>query len=625
VLLSLVGGTASAQDLVISPFINKIHISGNHSIGTKELEGQMRLKEPSFFAIFNKPRFSNAVLRRDLAHLEGYYHAVGFFDARVTLDRVEPSSDGRFVDVYMVVDEGRPTLVESVTFSENSLIPTKELARGLLLEEGEPYNASLLTTDIYTIRTRYFNRGYLGVAIEDSVRIDDYKVWIRFDIEPGTQITISDIVVTGNESVKPGVVEKEFAFKTGEVCRLDKLLETQRNLYETGLFTVVDIAPVNLDPLDRTVDLNVRLRERKPAYVEAGFGVGNVVGSRVTGEWGTRNIFGSGRTLRARVEYAYDLFRGERVDFGNMQFDNIFYRYDIVFGQRRVFGSKVNLGLNVFLEKDGTVPDLVVKTLGGAVGGSRRLGLHTETFGSFTISEIERQATDLPVVESNSHILATSASHDLRDFILNPQTGAYRIARGQVGGGILGGLNDFYTLTGSLQRYHRIRPGWVFAWRLRAGWGDAYGRSDSTGVPVEQRYFLGGGNSVRGYNENVLGPRTLNPSTQEFQVSGGEFLLLGNLELRTPVPVLSRWNFSGAIFLDTGNVWEDIATMQPEDFRLSADVDDVTVEDYRYSVGLGIRYNTPVGPIRLDYGWPLKQSTYLDDSGRFHITLGQIF
>jgi outer membrane protein insertion porin family len=106
---------------------------------------------------------------------------------------------------------------------------------------------------------------------------------------------------------------------------------------------------------------------------------------------------------------------------------------------------------------------------------------------------------------------------------------------------------------------------------------------------------------------------------------GGNALLLTNLELRFDIPVLSRINFTGAIFFDGGNVWQNAADIKISDFKLLKSSSDVDINDYRYSVGLGIRYNTPVGPIRLDYGVPLKVEDGVSDKGRFNLSLGQIF
>jgi outer membrane protein insertion porin family len=493
------------------------------------------------------------------------------------------------------------------------------------LKEGDPFNSSLLDTDVYSIKVKYFNRGYLGVAVVDSVRMDGHSVDLLYTVEPGTQIRVRRIDISGNVVVSEKVIRKEFTFKPDEVCRLEKLIETQRNLFETGLFSIADIEPVNLDPLERRVDILVRVRERKAAYIEVGSGVGNILGSRVLGEFGTRNLFGTGRTFRLKTEYGYDIFEGEAVDFSKLRLLNTYYRYDAELHQRRVFNTKQLVSLTTFFEKDATVEDIEIKTLGLSISTTRRLSRRTDLILGWSSERIKRQAFELPEEASTSRIASASMSYDRRDFVLNPRTGEYRLVRVEGAGGILGGDNDFYTLSASYQRYHTLSRRVVFAWRVRTGYADAFGGSRDTGVPIENRYFAGGGNSVRGYEANSLGPRSVLDLHDGPVPVGGRVLALTNVELRYPVPLLSRINITGALFIDGGNVWAAMESIKSRNFRFYADEADVVQQDYRYSAGVGLRYNTPVGPIRVDYGIPVKHDEFTDKNGRFHVSLGQIF
>jgi outer membrane protein insertion porin family len=611
-----------------NPFVNEIILEGNQSFSEKELKKQMHTKEPSFFAIFKKPRLRQDYLRRDIGALEAFYHARGFFEAEVSLKELTYSQDGQFVDIVIEVLEGKPTRVGNVEFWGNRILYIAQLRRDLMLYPGVPFNPSLLDSDIYRLKTKYFDRGYLAVSIEDSVSISDYNADIVYTIVPGPVITIDEVEIRNNELTKKSIIESELTFKSGEVFRLNKLLQSQRNLYETGLFTEVEMIPENLDTTANHVDIGVRVRERKSAYIEAGFGVGNVLGSRVLAEWGDRNLFGLGRTLRLKSEYSFGLFEDNDLKLSNFKVKTRFYRYDGEFHQRRFWGKKLLLSLNAFYEKDATVEPITVRTIGVTLGSRRRLARYTELLLSLSHERIKTEFLSEPDVKSTTNMVTTNLIYDKRDFILNPQKGVYRSLQLQFAGGPLAGDNDFYTISSSLQQYLQSL-GSVFAMRLRVGFADALGDSKGSGVPIENRYFAGGGSSVRGYPEASLGPVAdpINaPSVyQGGTVIGGRVLLLTNAELRFPLPYLSKIRISGVLFADGGNVWSSLRSVRVENFRLIADEDDIIQQDYRYSLGLGLRYNTPVGPIRLDYGIPLKRERGMDSTGRFHISLGQIF
>ena len=608
-------------------FVNRIDIVGNDNVKTDVLRARMRTKEPSFFSILTKPKFDRDLIQRDAAQLEAYYHSIGYPDATVKVERVEYVENDRFANVTIRVVEGEPIRVGTVTFAGNLIIEEAELRDGLLLEPGKPYNSSLLRTDVFHIRGKYFDLGYLGVLVDDSTHAVERTVDIVFTIYPGVPLNVGAIVIEGNRLVKNRVIEAEIELEPGDVCAFDEVVKTQRNLFETGLFNIVDVLPENIQVANRTVDIRIRVRERKGSWIETGFGVGNVLGSRIFAEWGTRNLFGTGRTLRFKAQYAFDLFEGDDIDFDEFKLSNNYYRYDAIYQQRRVFGVKLGSAVNAFLENDETVPDLEVYTEGLAFSVSHSFGnprpdfgYDSEVVGSFSVERIRRRQLGLPEENSRSHILGGSLSRDTRDFILNPRIGEYRNISANVAGGILGGDNDFYTATGNEQMYHGVRN-WVFAWRARVGYGAPFGRSDA--VPPEDRFYLGGSNSVRGYDEASLGPRSVEAGTSV--VDGGEFMMLGNVELRYALPFFGKWNFGGAFFLDGGNVWAKASDVSGSDFDFVSEPSETQLDDFRYGIGIGVRYNTPVGPIRVDYGFPLTPDIYTDEGGTFYLSLGQIF
>jgi len=620
--------STSSENSRRNPYINEIIFTGNQSYSDKELKKRMHTKEPSFFAIFRKPRLKSDYIRRDVGVLEAYYHTRGYFEAKVELLRLDYLEDGRFVDIHIRIEEGQATRVSGVFFSGSKVIKQSELRRGTRLKAGEPFNPSFLDSDIYLLKTKYFDLGYLAVMIQDSVAYSDYIAEIHYHIEAGPVIDIRNIGISGNRLTKNKIIEDELTFEQGQTFRLSKLLEAQRNLYETGLFTEVEMLPERLDTTTKQVDISVSLRERKSAYIEAGFGVGNILGSRIVGEWGDRNLFGLGRALILKSEYSFGFFEDNELALDKFKVSTRYYRYDGEFHQRRLFGKKVLLSFNAFYEKDATVDPITFWTFGLSASTRRRINRYLDMLVSLSHERIKREAPATISEKSTTRILTTSLVFDKRDFIINPKRGIYRSLRLQFAGGPLAGDNDFYTISGVLQKYINKKKT-VLALRVRGGYADAFGQSKDLGVPIENRYFVGGGNSVRGYPEASLGPVENPGSTPSTFLGGtnigGRVLLLTNAELRFPLLYRWRLRLDGSFFMDGGNVWSGLKSVKIENFRMSAREDEVVQQDYRYSFGFGLRYNTPVGPIRLDYGIPVKREPGMDYDGRFHISLGHIF
>jgi outer membrane protein insertion porin family len=602
------------------PVVEEIIILGNKTYDDNTLKEKMRTREKSFYHFIKKPRFRRDFLRRDVDAIKTFYHHNGFFDVEVRIESLDHHREKNTVSIRLMINEGPQTMVRSVGFTDQDIVTEEKLLKGLKLREGKPYNPNLLEVDRYTIFRKFFEKGFLGTSIEVAAKVDSHDVDIIWDIEPGDPVKIRGIVISGNEIVKESLISRELTFKTGEYFDLRSILESKQNLYDTGYFTSVEIDPTNIDMSEDGVDLNIGLREREMGYLETGMGVGNVHGNRVFAEWGQRNLLGRGYHLNLKTDYAFRLFEEGEISFSRMNLDRSYYHHEGELRFPHVFSTWNTFSMGTMYENDETVEPAQVKVSSYSANISRRYSRQTTMLFGYSYERITRLGVVDERKKSRRRSLHFSYTKDTRDFYFNPRKGRYMALEGRYAGGFLGGEDHFYSLVGSFQNYTEMISKIVVAYRVRAGFSEAFGDSRERGVPIEGRFFVGGGNSVRGYKENSIGPR--DESGNPF---GGRIMLLTNVELRFPIPYFSAFNISGAAFIDGGNVWRDFDDIEAENFSIFNLDDNASLSHYRYSYGFGVRYNTPLGPIRLDVGFPLTITEDTTYDSWIHISMGQIF
>ena len=612
---------ASAADFGVKlPTVKRIDILGNVSFDDDALMKRMRTKEARFYRIFRQPKYRRDFLRRDVAALESFYRMNGFFEARVAIDSVVADEKSHSVKIRIMVAEGPQSVVRALRIAGQDLLSDEDLRKGLKLVPGAPYNPNLLEADRYILLSKFFEKGYLGAQVAQEVRADSTNIDIAWTIATGDPVRIRDMRVSGTRTVREDLVRRELILERGDIFREKDVVESTQNLYDTGYFSSVEIEPDTIDVARREVDLLVKVRERKMGYIEGGIGVGNVYGNRIFVEWGQRNVFGTGNVVSFKSSYAFQLFPNNKYSLDNIDFRSRYLRNEGQFAIPHVRGTWNTLALSAFYERDATVEPVIVQDLGLSATVAHRFSKQTSLLTGYSIERIRRLEVEEEKARSRKRAIFTTFSRDSRDFYFNPQRGTYITGEGRFTGGILGGDDNYYSLIGSVQRYAQVARRSVFAYRVRAGYADAFGASNETGLPVESRFFAGGGNSVRGFEENSIGPLSMNG-----EPVGGKISLLTNVELRFPLPIVGKYNFGAALFFDGGSVWNGVDEIRPSDFRFTADPADVTREEYMYSAGLGFRYYTPVGPLRLDVGFPLKKTVDMNFDYRIHISLGQIF
>ncbi len=612
------------------PYVGSIRFVGNENVGDGELKGVMRTRERGFFQLFNRPRFRPDFLRYDLAAIEALYHKKGYYEvvARVLENRYDESLNENHIVIG--ITEGQQTIVEEVSVRGELPFEMDKITKNLKLKREAPFDSTLVGSDIYYIRNRLWDEGRVLAEINSTVELEDHRAYLTYEVDPGPPMAIGEIEVRGNRVAEEKRIRQRLTFDSGELFSLKKVLESQQHLFDTSLFRQVNLSVSRIDTLGREVDLLVEVEERKMSYLELGLGIGTEDNGRIAAEWGHRHLPGLRGKLQVEGEYAFDVVRE-----GKAGLVTRFTRSRIAYTGPRFPGTHFQTTVDAFYEKDRNPKTVDFDVWGFGLHGRRRMGVYTVLYLDFNDEFIRREIP--PLQESDeTRVIGLTLDRDARDDLLYPSSGSHRSLRFEVAGGPLRADNYFLKAVGSLSFYTRSWMGMTLAARARAGIGAPYGRSDE--VPAEDRFYAGGSNSVRGYGENSLGSRypegaqvPLDPRTAALRgnAKGGEVLLLTNVELR--FPLIKRIKVGGVLFLDGGNVWDKPSDVSLDDFAPMRDMEEEggytedNVTKYRYSFGVGIRYNTPIGPLRLDYGVPVSRTGEIRSFGMFHFNLGHTF
>ncbi len=507
-------------------------------------------------------------------------------------------------------------VVGRITTAGNRTFGEEEVLSWVTQSPGDPFDITRTDRDRTAVENTYANRGFYEVRVTadiqaaaepaDTVIVHD----LVYRIEEGPRFVVGSVRIEGNEFTKSEIIRRELTIRPGETLSRDAVDESRERLYSTGYFSLVSIVPEEGSQPD-AVGVVVRVSERKMRFVGAGVGYGTRDQLRLSGEWGHRNLWGRGKRGSVRGLLATELFPADLVRTG------IEGRYvePWLFGTRTL--GSVELSFERRREFSGDVEyDLGLISL--LVNVSRQLTRHTRGWAS-----LENEWADLDAQEGFelpdnrrpelTRSFTLTGERDRRNDYFDPTRGFFHRVIGGFSGGPLGGDADFWR--GQVEsQWFRTAASVTFAGRLRVGYEQPFG--PSTFVPDRDRFKLGGPTTVRGYDYQEIGP--------------GDFLLLGNMEVRMPL----FWRLSLGTFADGGNAWEDVDDVHAADFRPTDphdSPDDARENDVRYSVGAGLRFATPVGPVRIDVARKLKilpvASGEPDDEKRwgYDFSLGHVF
>lgn len=534
-------------------------------------------KEPDMFP-YNAGEIASGVDR-----VRGLYISEGFLDVAVDAAKIDLTENGTRASVTVHIDERQRYVFGDVQFRGDSAFTREQLVKAMGEPVDGPFSATKVTNAQRNIQSFLKSRGYYQAEVAvaaDPTKAARGRVPVRFDVTPGHLFHFDGVTVKGTDRLRADFLPKRFAHLQGEKYDPEKLDETFREMLRTGLFKNLRISQTPVGESKLRLDLTAE--EAKSRELGATIGAGSYEGVVIGVRLGDRNLFGRGRPVSFGVDYSQRGLRGELLYVDPWLFDTRFSLRSRLYSAVR--------------DEDGYSKN----EIGWRFDVARKVLSHLEV-GAF----VEQQNVTLtangidPAQLGPTDYFFTSvgitASLDYRDDPINPSRGF--IFTNATDFSLIDGEPAFTRYTVRFSYYVPVKK-LLFAFGARSGLIAPI--TERANIPIDVRYFSGGGTTVRSFAERDLGPQSASGDPL-----GGEFFTIFNAEMTFPIV----GSLQGAAFVDAGNLTTS---------------DDVGLTDMRYAVGLGLRYKLPIGPLRLDYG--VNPSPNADESrGAFHFSFGFAF
>ncbi len=582
--------------------IKKIVIEGNKAFPKKRIRKLIKTKEDS---LFSSGLLKEQVAEEDLERISAFYRGQGYLDVIVNR-HIEYDTAGKRIFLRFTIDEGKQYLVGQTRLEGRLIFPEGEILKTLKMNEGNPFSRDGLRQDIANIQKYYFDKGYINAEINAETFLDELtgRVDLRYQIDGHELTYVREVHIRGNIKTKDVVIRRELRELPGDPFDGEKLKRSRTRLFNLGFFEEVsfDTAPTTIP---NQHDLIVEVSERKTGEFSFGAGfssidrfIGLIEIAQRNFDWQNPPVFvGDGQDLRVRAQIG-----GKRQD------------YILSWTEPWIFDRPVSFGFDAYRaarKRSGTSGfSYDQEQTGGKLRLGKELGEYSRGFLRYKleevdISNVQASASAALKAEEGGNTVSSielTLSRDTRDNIFSPSTGYTASGSVETAGGPLGFDRDFLKYFVSNKIFFPIfGTQHILSIGGRAGLVHAY--HDSQSVPIFERFFAGGSNTIRGYQERDVGPK----DTSSNDPIGGEGMLVGNVEYLFPIVEILK----GAVFYDIGGVW--------------AKTNEFAQGDYRSGAGVGVRVKTPIGPVSLDFGFPLNPDSTQDDNGRLHFNISRSF
>jgi outer membrane protein insertion porin family len=559
--------------------VEEVVVDGGDSIPEERVRNQILTRSGG---TFSKRPLEPSTLEEDRRAVRALYREEGFVTAEVEPPRVRLSSDGSVARIEFRIVEGPRFLIGDVAVSSTREFADDELLDWAGLDPGGVYSSSRLLRGENRLRDEFDGRGYPDARIRGRTEIEGQRVDIRYDVDPGGLKRVGRIRIVGNDLTKDKVILRELELEPGDLIAREKVLGSQRALYRLGLFRNVRLSYGPLDP-DDPVDqlLDVAVEENAPYVTSLGTGYNTEAGIHVNWSVANENLGGHDRILGFQTRYS-----------------DIEKRLSVSAKEPRFLDRKLTL-LSTITWEDREEPGFSFERTYWSTRVDKRLGVKWSEYLRYSFQNVIVNSVEDPEELTREKIedvrlgdLGYAVVRDIRDNPFAAAKGTFMTLGASLFAKPLGSERSFVQQEANVSRIWPLRGGTAFGSAIRVATAWKFGTGTRATVPISESFFLGGDSTLRGFARDELGP--------------GEGLLLFNEEFRFPI-----WRIlKGEVFFDAGNVYEN-----PED---------LDILDMRVVLGAGLRLETPIGPLRLEYGHKLDREEG-ESPGELFFAIGSAF
>lgn len=582
--------------------IKRIDFIGNRNISSKQLRKSISTRPDS---LFTSGYLREETLETDLEKLKYLYESKGFLDAKITY-QIQYDPTGRWITLRIEIEEGKKYVVGNISITGNKVFPEGEIRSRLTMVSTQPFSQTGLRQDISGIQQFYYQKGYMLAQIDGASTLDPQtgKINIAYTVKESELIYIDKIRIKGNVKTKDVVLRRELRVYPGEKFDGDKLKRSKERLYNLGYFEEV-IFNTEQGTAPNKQDLVVTVKETKTGEFSFGGGFSSV-----------EQLVGFVSVTQKNFDlFNFPTFTGDGQQLRLLgEFGTIRKNYELSWTEPWILDMPLLFGFDLYnrtrLRRIGLGYGFDEERKGGDIRFGKEIteyltGSLMYILEDVDISDVSPDASaDLVAEEGRNRISKAifGLMQDRRDNIYNPAKGYLISGSAEYASSLLSGDKEFTKYTSNAELYFTHFEKLVLGLQCKAGIADAFG--NSTKVPIYERFYAGGSNTIRGYRERRIGPKDVNSNDP----IGGEAMLVGNVEYTFP---MYEKILKGAVFYDIGNVWSKW--------------DDIGKGAFKSGAGVGIRVKTPIGPLRLDFGYPLSDVAGESKKGRFHFTVSQGF